>query len=327
MKGVDLGQGPLVSVVIPAYNAASRIRETLDSVYAQSYQNFEIVLVNDGSPDTVQLEQAIQGYDQRLIYLKQENQGPSGARNTAIRAARGKYVACLDSDDIYLPGHLERLLAKVESSGLDLAYSDVRARKLGVRKFEHEPQDLPVTFEKILTEACTICTSATMSSRQAMVDAGLFDEHYRRCEDFDLWLRMSFRGAKIDIVPEVGIEHRAQPDGLSADPHLLSIARIEVYKKTLNTLPLSQEQKRLVQKLVTLTAQRTEMELMRKHLLQKQYAEAKVAARNVVRQPENMRSFVLACGAQIAPSVVGRYMDIRRKQAKKRARNALLPKN
>ena len=68
--------------------------------------NFEVVLVNDGSPDTEALEQAIRSYGERLIYIRQQNWGPSGARNTAIRTACGKYIACLDSDNLYLPDHL-----------------------------------------------------------------------------------------------------------------------------------------------------------------------------------------------------------------------------
>jgi len=325
-----LGQEPLVSVVIPAYMAATRIRETLDSVYAQTYQNFEIVLVNDGSPDTEQFEQAIRGYDQRLIYLKQNNQGPSAARNTAIRAAHGKYVACLDSDDIFLPEHLARLVAHLESNGLDLAYSDVYGKEYGVlvcTKFEREPQSPPVTFEKLLTGDCGICTSAMMASRQAMMDAGLFDEHYRRCEDFDLWLRMSFRGAKMDLIRKVGAEHRAQPDGLASDPHLLSAARIEVYKKTFNTLPLSQEQKQLIENLIERNTQRSEVFLMKKQLRQGRYSEARATARNVARRPENMRVLALACGVQVAPWAMRRYIDMREEQARKQAHRALLLKD
>ena len=117
-------QQPLVSVIIPAYQAAGRIRETLDSVFGQTYPNVEVVLVNDGSPDTEALEEAIRSYGEGLIYIRQENRGPSGARNTAIRAARGKYIACLDSDDIYLPEHLANLVPLLEKHGLDLVYSD-----------------------------------------------------------------------------------------------------------------------------------------------------------------------------------------------------------
>jgi len=191
---LDERQQPLVSVIIPAYQAAEHIREALDSVFAQTYPNFEVVLVNDGSPDTEALEQAIRSYGERLIYIRQENRGPSGARNTAIRTARGKYIACLDGDDIYLPEHLARLVPLLEEQGLDLVYCDSYFMKDRVhvgrssvgRAFERQPQSPPVTFEKLLTEECAVTTSAVVASRQAMIDAGLFDERYRRSEDFDL---------------------------------------------------------------------------------------------------------------------------------------------
>jgi GT2 family glycosyltransferase len=312
---VPLGQQqPLVSVIIPAYQAASRIRRTLDSVFAQTYPNFEIVLVNDGSPDTEALEQAIQGYDKRLIYLRQENRGPAGARNTAIRAARGKYVACLDSDDVYLPEHLARLVARLEENGLDLVYSDCDFTKNGVhlgRSFDWEPQHPPVTFEKLLTEDCCVTTSAMMASRQGMIEAGLFDERYRRCEDFDLWLRMSFRGAKMDLVGEVGIQHRVLPDGLSADNYLLKLGRLEVYRKTLATLPLSAEQKRLVKARIALTEGRCEMDRVKRYVREGQYPEARIAASKAAALLKDLKSLSVAWAVRIAPSAVARFLHMR----------------
>jgi len=305
---------PLVSVVIPAYKAASRIRETLDSVYAQTYPNFEIVLVNDGSPDTEELEEAIRGYDQRLIYIKQENKGPSAARNAAIRTAHGQYIACLDSDDIYLPEHLARLLSHIERNGLTLAYSDCYFMRDGVHvgtSFEREPQDPPVTFEKLLTEDCCISTSAMMASRQAMIDAGLFDESYRRCEDFDLWLRMSIRGAKMDLVSDVGVVHRLIADGLAADPYLLSLARVEVYKKTITTLPLSPEQKRLVERLIAQTLGHSEMLLVKRHLRSRRYPEARAAAGNAARALGGIKPLALVIALRVAPWAVRWYMGSR----------------
>src|ERR1700730_13450106 len=200
---LDERQQPLVSVVIPAYQAAGRIRGTLDSVFAQTYPNVEVVLVNDGTPDTEALEEAIRSYGERLRDIRQESRGPSGARNTAIRASLGKYIACLDSDDIYLPEHLARLVPLLEERALDLVYSDSYVTRDGVhvgQAFERQPQNPPVTFEKLITEECAITTSAVVASRQAMIDAGLFDERYRCSEDYDLWVRMSFRGAKMDLL-------------------------------------------------------------------------------------------------------------------------------
>ena len=319
-------QQPLVSVVIPAYNAASRIRETLDSVFAQTYTNFEIVLVNDGSPDTEALEQAIRGYGDKLVYIRHENRGPSGARNTAIRAARGKYIACLDSDDIYLPDHLNRLVSLIEEKALDLVYSDYYLTRNGAhvgRAFEQEPQSSPVTFEKLLTEDCCVATSAMLASRQAMIDAGLFDERFWRCEDFDLWLRMSFRGARMDFVREPGVEHRHLADGLAADLYLLKLARIEVYKKTLTTLPLSAEQKQLVQELIALTEGLSEMDLAKQHVREGRYSEARMAAGKAAALLRNSRSRGLALAVHIAPWACRRYLRMREERLERnRKQNA-----
>lgn len=306
-------QQPLVSVVIPAYRAASRIRDTLDSVFAQTYSNFEIVLVNDGSPDTEALEQAIIGYDERLVYIRHENRGPSGARNTAIRAARGKYIACLDSDDIYLPEHLSRLIPLLDQNGFDLVYADVRITRNGEyvgRSSQREPQHPPVTFEKLLTEDCRVPTSSMMASRRAVIDAGLFDEGYRRCEDFDLWLRMSFRGAKMEFFPQVGVEHRLLADQLSADSYLMKLSRIAVYKKTLATLALSAEQKRLIKGRIALTEGRSEMDLVKRYVREGRYSDARLAAGKAAALLQDFRSRSVAVAVQIAPWAVRSYLSM-----------------
>jgi hypothetical protein len=320
---LDERQQPLVSVIIPAYQAAERIRETLDSVFAQTYPNFEVLLVNDGSPDTEALEQAIRSYGDRLIYIRQENRGPSGARNTAIRTARGKYIACLDSDDIYLPEHLSCLVPLLEEQALDLVYCDSYFMKDGVhvgRSFERQPQSPPVTFEKLLTEECAVTTSAVVASRQAMIDAGLFDERYRRSEDFDLWVRMCFRGAKMDLLRQVGIEHRLLPEGLAADGYLLKQAQIEIYKKVLATLPVSVEQKRLIQELIARVEGLCQMDLVKRHLREGRYPEARVAAGQAAALLQDRKSRRVALAVQIAPWAARRFLSLQDARLARKAR-------
>ncbi len=155
----------------------------------------------------------------------------------------------------------------LERDGLDLTYSDSQIFRNGVpagRAFEHEPQHPPVTFEKLLKEECCVMTSAVVASRQAMIDAGLFDERFRRCEDFDLWLRMSFRGGRMDYHPGVGIEHRLLPGGLSSDGYLLKQGRIEIYKKTLDTLSLSASQRELIRDLIAITEGKGQMDMVKR---------------------------------------------------------------
>src|SRR5712692_10570574 len=118
---------PMVSVIIPAYITATCVGEALDSVFAQTSSDFEVIVINDGSPDVDKMEQAITPYRERILYLKQQNRGLAGARNTGIRHARGKYLAFLDSDDCWLPEYLASQMKLFEETpSLDAVYSDAQ---------------------------------------------------------------------------------------------------------------------------------------------------------------------------------------------------------
>src|SRR6516165_6057925 len=134
---------PLVSVIIPAYNSAAHIRETLESVLSQTYHNFEVILINDGSPDTEEFECAIAPCRDRIVYIRQENGGPSAAHNAGIRRARGEYLAFLDSDDVWFPTCLAAQvdLALSRQPACDLVYSDV----LVVPDSQQRPHRIPLT--------------------------------------------------------------------------------------------------------------------------------------------------------------------------------------
>jgi glycosyltransferase involved in cell wall biosynthesis len=99
LEAIAAGAGPTISVIIPSYNTAPLIANCLDSVFAQSFSDFEVVVVNDGSPDTAKLEEALRPYLEKIVYIVQENKRAAGARNTAIGKARGEFLAFLDSDD------------------------------------------------------------------------------------------------------------------------------------------------------------------------------------------------------------------------------------
>src|SRR5215471_12596309 len=103
MENAAPGPNPRVSIIIPAYNTASLIAPCLDSVFSQTFRDFEAIVVNDGSPDTPELEQALQPYRDKIIYIVQPNRRAAGARNTAIGTARGELLAFLDSDVSWLP--------------------------------------------------------------------------------------------------------------------------------------------------------------------------------------------------------------------------------
>src|SRR5438105_1307294 len=146
---------PKVSIIIPAYNVAQYIGETLDSVIQQSYTDYEAIVINDGSTDGT--ERALEPFRDRIIYTRQENRGLSGARNTGLRIARGRYVALLDSDDLWMPHYLEQLVPRLEADPqIDLIFPN--AVLFGSPRWEGKlfqdfyPPREPVTFEKILTQ-------------------------------------------------------------------------------------------------------------------------------------------------------------------------------
>ncbi len=267
----------LVSVVIPAYQCAGLIRETLDSVLAQSFHDHEIIVVNDGSPDTDLLERALGPYEEKIHYIKQANCGPSSARNAGILRARGKYVALLDSDDIWLDNHLENHLSKLlQDSSLGLVYSDYFICKEGApveKASDREPQSPPFDFRGLLLGTCAIGTSSVVVSRQVVIDAGLFDERFRRCEDFDLWLRIASRGTSIGYSERATLCHRVR-NGLSADRYLLKRARIEVYEKISSTLNMPEQEQKLIRTLIQKNEADCEVDLAKQFLQDQEYGKA-----------------------------------------------------
>lgn len=317
----------MVSVVIPAYNAASFIQATLNSVRAQTFTNYEIIVVNDGSPDTPKLELALQPYLSEIQYIKQPNGGPSSARNSAIRQARGKYIAFLDSDDLWLPQHLARQVELLEKDpALGLVYSNAvhieGYTPVGVA-FANTPQSLPVTFEALLRERSTVNTSSAVASRQAILDAGLFDESMDRCEDYDLWLRMARNGVGITFTHEVQMCHRLG-NGLAGNSELMKRGRIRVYEKALSAGALTEQQSRMIREKIEAIEADVQLELSKQALLAGDFERARNAAReaNAAAASWKLRATVL--GMRLFPALLQHLYrsHIRKSQLRKQTQRA-----
>src|SRR5687767_6242589 len=157
----------LISVVVPAFNVASYIGEALDSVFKQTLSSFEIIVVNDGSADTPELEQQLERFQGRIVYLQQENRGAAAARNAALRVARGEFVAFLDADDRWLPTFLEEQITFLKLKGADLVYSDallVGDSKLAGKTFMGlSPSRGKVTPQSLLAAKVAVLTSAVLA--------------------------------------------------------------------------------------------------------------------------------------------------------------------
>ncbi len=234
---------PAVSVVIPTYNSAAYIGEALRSVFAQTLKDYEVIVVNDGSPDTEELEGVLEPYRDRIFYLRQENRGVSGARNTAIRAARGRYIALLDPDDMFEPEYLAVQVAVLERDPtVDVVYPNALiigdASDAGREFMELCPSEGEVTFESLVTERCTVNARATVR-REAIIRAGMFDESCDLSEDFDLWLRVLKRGGRIVYHRQILARYRRRKGSISADASRMCRRVLRVLEKTEATMDLT----------------------------------------------------------------------------------------
>lgn len=247
------GTAPLVSVVIPAYLVAPYIAAALDSVLAQTFRDYEIIVVNDGSPDTDQLETVLEPYRKRIIYLRQENQGLSGARNAGIRAARGKYIAPLDADDMWAPEHLAAQLAVLEADpSIDLVYADARifgdTPEAGRTVMELSPSAGEVTFERLVTRQCVVNVCVTVCRRETLLSAGLFDPALRRVEDIDMWLRIAMQGGRIVYQRRVLGHYRRHAGSLSSDRVAMLETFLAVLAKTARDPHLTAAQREVLER-------------------------------------------------------------------------------
>jgi len=190
---------PTVSVIIPTYNRAHLVGRAIRSVLSQTCQDFEIIVVDDGSTDDT--EKVVSSFnDSRIRYFRHQTSsgGPTAARNTGIRVSRGKYVAFLDSDDEYLPQKLESQLEVFEhqsSTRTDLGFvmtGHFTFNDLGQVVVAFSPQDFERPYEELFARNHT--AYHTMLVRRECFDhAGLYDENLPACENWDMAVRLGTR--------------------------------------------------------------------------------------------------------------------------------------
>ncbi len=242
----------MVSVVIPTYNRAEMLVQAVDSVLAQDYPNFELIIIDDGSSDhTAQL---LKNYSQRLCYHYQSRQGVSAARNRGTRLAKGKYICFLDSDDLWQPKKLSRQAAFMEAHPqFPLCSTDEIWLRKGVRvnPCKQHRKYSGWIFERCLP-LCIISPSSAMLRREFLIQIGGFDRALPVCEDYDLWLRIS-KDYPIQFIPELLMTKRGGHAGqLSQEYWGNDRFRVRALEKLLQTGDLSPQQQQLVkQSLIT----------------------------------------------------------------------------
>ncbi len=229
---------PCISVVIPTYNRCWILKEAIDSVLAQTYTDYEIIVVNDGSTDdTVNL---LKQYDNNIIVIHQENRGVSAARNLGIASAKGGYVAFLDSDDLWLPDKLACQMAffQLHPEAMICQTDELWIRK-GVRVNPKNRHKKPsgMIFEPSL-RLCLVSPSAVMIRKDLFDDIGWFNEAFPACEDYDLWLRISLKYPIYLIDNPLVVKRGGHDDQLSRNPQL-DRYRIQSIVQILETHPLT----------------------------------------------------------------------------------------
>lgn len=201
---------PRVSVVIPTYQRAGVIKQTLDTVFNQTFQDFEVLVADDGSTDNT--PEIVAQYGQRLQYLRQENRGPSAARNAAIAASTGELIAFQDDDDLWEPDKLARQVAIFDSKpDVGLVYSDMRYFGAGGERkataFRHIAPVAGWVLKPLFVYGSPLNTPTVMVRRTTLDQVGRFDESLRMFEDHDLWFRLA-RVCQVDYVDAVLVHCR-----------------------------------------------------------------------------------------------------------------------
>jgi len=233
---------PVVSVVVPTYNRSMYIRETLDSVLHQTFSDFEVIVVDDGSTDGT--EEVLRLYMDRIRYIRQENRGAAAARNMGVRNARGALIAFMDSDDLSMTHHLESLYnflaqnldyAMVVGNGAYLEGEFHNRRTvISLRKAQRlEERGVSVGD---LFDGRVVRLQGIMVRKSALEEIGLLDEWFRLSYDLDLALRL-IKNYRIGFINQVIYLYRKHGGNISADDELRSRENLRALEKLASDYP------------------------------------------------------------------------------------------
>jgi glycosyltransferase involved in cell wall biosynthesis len=223
----------MVSVIVPAYNAAASVAEAIDSALAQSYPDLEVIVVDDSSDDDTPA--ILRSYGPRITVHRQENRGVSAARNTGARLAHGEWIAFLDADDVWTPEKIDKQLAIAQAP---LVYTD--RFNFGVLgdlpwlQSEATPMFDGDVFAALMLRGNFITTSSVLMRRELFLSLGGFGDQPRVCEDWDLWLRVAAEHP-VALLREPVVGYRVAATGLSGDYREMAAARHLVISRALDS--------------------------------------------------------------------------------------------
>jgi glycosyltransferase involved in cell wall biosynthesis len=226
-----------VGIIIPAFNAAHYLPFALESVASQIFQDWQILLVDDGSTDnTAQvIAPFLARFGPNMKYLRQENRGLPAARNAAIRASTTEFLALLDADDVWLPCRLsESMKALSDRKQAGISYGLITTidheGRIGSTWAGNPKHAYGQIAPQIYMRKVDLPCPTIMFRRKCLDEVGLFDETMRAAEDRDLWLRIALR-YEVAFVPKVIAYYRQSPNSMSSDPHRMLQAQLNFIRK------------------------------------------------------------------------------------------------
>lgn len=223
-----------VTIVIPSYNSAQWVAESLNSILLSTTKEFEVIVVDDGSTDNTKdiIEPFLK--DDRINYIFQNNKGLSGARNTGIKNAKGEFLVFLDSDDLILPEKLSVQCKYLKDHPeVDIVYSN--SQWFVEDDFnETLPVQFPIYEGDVLNQLIYgnfMHVNSVMVRKGKVIEAGLFDELLRELEDWDLWLRIVLNGSKIGFTPGILSKVRIRKGSMTSNQKKMNSTMVRVLQK------------------------------------------------------------------------------------------------
>ncbi len=226
-----------VDVIIPAYNAAKYLRAAIESVMSQTFEDWRILLIDDGSIDNTEevIAPFLRSLGPKITYIQKENQGLPAARNTAIDNSSAEFLALLDADDVWLPCRLLESLKSFEKhpqAGLSyglISRIDPEGEIISTWGGNHQWAEGNIAPYIYMLKVQLPCPTMTFR-RKCIDEVGLFDETMRATEDRDLWLRIALH-YEVAFVPEIIACYRSSPNSMSTDPERMLKAQLQFIRK------------------------------------------------------------------------------------------------
>lgn len=230
---------PFISIIVPIYNTEKFLEETIESVLNQSYSNWELLLIDDGSTDkSAEICKKYVTQDERIFYFHKQNGGQASARNLGIKKSKGEWIGFLDSDDLWLPSKLTDQIEDVKRNNPDFIYG------LGYYYYPERQEPLEPydwisgersgqQFFDILFHSCAVNTNTVLFKRALIDQVGYFDEDdiVRGTEDWDLWMRIALHVNKIYGSPKRNVFYRIHDQGIHLQNVRMLRGKIAIYEQ------------------------------------------------------------------------------------------------